>query len=441
MDITQLLAALLNPNGQQQAILGPSSAPPAVGDHANPALLQAQTAQFARPMPSAPQMAPQQVQQPQAAPQAPQQPQMRQPMPQSAPPAPVAPQAPSGGGIGGFLESIVAPNRSARNKTASWLKTQGMDDVTATAVAADPQLLRSVMMQRMQGQKLSDFDQRASAADQYGLTEPEDRRKFILTGNLPEARGGAAEMSLNTIPVVVDGKAGLLQVDKAGKGHVTELPPGASIAKAPMIKDTGTEFQVIDPVTREVVQTIPKNVAAAAAQTKIGEAQGAAAFDLPRVEQNAQQTLDTIQTLKTHPGRETGTGLSATWDPRNYIAGTDATDFKVALNQAKGQTFLQAYQSLKGSGAITDIEGAKATAAIARLDTSQSDEEFNKALDDFKTVIETGLARAKQQAGTTATPAAAPSAPAKAPTVGENRYGYVFKGGDPSVPANWEKAN
>lgn len=96
-----------------------------------------------------------------------------------------------------------------------------------------------------------------------------------------------------------------------------------------------------------------------------------------------------------HPGLPTATGLSGTIDPRNYVPGTDAKDFQVVMDQLGGQTFLQAYESLKGGGGITEIEGKKATDAIARLNRSQSTEEFKTALNDFKDVVKIGISRAR----------------------------------------------
>jgi len=94
-----------------------------------------------------------------------------------------------------------------------------------------------------------------------------------------------------------------------------------------------------------------------------------------------------------HKGRETATGLSSTLDPRNYIAGTDATDFKVVVDQIGGAAFLQAFESLKGGGQITEVEGKKATDAMARLNRAQSDGEFKTALTDLRKVMSDGLSR------------------------------------------------
>lgn len=145
-----------------------------------------------------------------------------------------------------------------------------------------------------------------------------------------------------------------------------------------------------------------------------------------------------------HPGLGTATGLSGTLDPRNYIPGTDAKNFDSLAQQLKGNAFLSAFAQLKGSGAITDVEGKKAESAIARLQQSQSEPEYRAALKDYQSVIGQGLKRMgvdpAQAGGATGgwdngTPKPAPPQAMK----GMQRGGYRFKGGDPSDQNSWEK--
>lgn len=107
----------------------------------------------------------------------------------------------------------------------------------------------------------------------------------------------------------------------------------------------------------------------------------------------AANQIAVIDKALTHPGRETATGLSGSVDPRNYVPGTDATDFRTVLDQIGGAAFLQAFESLKGGGAITEVEGKRATDAIARLNRAQSDAEFQKSLKELRSVMTTGYKR------------------------------------------------
>lgn len=108
---------------------------------------------------------------------------------------------------------------------------------------------------------------------------------------------------------------------------------------------------------------------------------------LPKVRSESQRTVALIDKALNHPGRAASTGLSSL-NPFNVAPGSDAMNFRVLLEQLKGGTFLQAFQSLKGGGAITQVEGTKAEQAIARLNEAQSDEEFIVALQDLRTVAQ-----------------------------------------------------
>lgn len=142
------------------------------------------------------------------------------------------------------------------------------------------------------------------------------------------------------------------------------------------------------------------NVAQAESSGRVqGEATGTAKVGLPQYLANAEQSLGLIDKALAHPGKETATGLSSTVDPRNYLAGTDAADFKAVMDQLKGKTFLEAYAGLKGAGGITEIEGTKAENAIARLSQKQSTKEFDQSLNDLKEVISAGVGRMKAKAG------------------------------------------
>ena len=113
---------------------------------------------------------------------------------------------------------------------------------------------------------------------------------------------------------------------------------------------------------------------------------------------NADQTMALVDQALTHPGLNAATGLSSKTDPRNFVAGTDAYNFNVLMDQIQGKAFLQAFQSLKGGGAITEIEGKKAEQAIARLNRAQSTEQFVSSLNDLKAIISTGKERATKRA-------------------------------------------
>lgn len=197
----------------------------------------------------------------------------------------------------------------------------------------------------------------------------------------------------------------ILQLGKGGQSIRTPVPEGVTLAgKAPIKMDTGTEFILLDPITRQVIGRQPKDIVGKESQEEVGKAKGLAQVDLPRVVQNAEQALTTIKQIREHPGKEYGVGGFG-WVPG--VPGTQQKDFVSLVDQAKGKAFLEAFNSLKGGGQITEVEGKKATDAIARLDRTQSKEGFETALKDLEEVITAGVGRARTKAGESAPAASA----------------------------------
>lgn len=113
----------------------------------------------------------------------------------------------------------------------------------------------------------------------------------------------------------------------------------------------------------------------------------------------ASNAIGLIDKALAHPGLQTATGISSLLDPRNVIPGTDAKNFRVLLDQIKGGAFMNAYQTLRGGGQITEKEGEKAQAAVARMDSAQSTEEFMQGLKDYREVLSIGMDRARKSMG------------------------------------------
>lgn len=108
---------------------------------------------------------------------------------------------------------------------------------------------------------------------------------------------------------------------------------------------------------------------------------------------SADQAIKSIEKLIGHPGLAGATGLQGTIDPRNYIPGTDARNARTLIDQVKGQTYLSAYNDLRGAGAITENEGKAATDAKARLDRAQSTKEYKSALSELKEILDNSVKR------------------------------------------------
>jgi hypothetical protein len=198
-----------------------------------------------------------------------------------------------------------------------------------------------------------------------------------------------------------DGTVHAWQLSKGGGMQEVPIPEGQSIAPQTQFLDLGTTQLPVDKRTGAAVPgaaPLPVDVSGQQSAQEQGKAQGQGAVALQTALDTAANARAAIEQLKAHPGRISGTGLSSKLDPRNYVPGSQAYDFKILLEQTKGKVFVQAFESLKGAGAITEQEGKAGTVAIARLDAAQSEPEFLKALDELLAVIDQGEAKAKAKA-------------------------------------------
>lgn len=128
------------------------------------------------------------------------------------------------------------------------------------------------------------------------------------------------------------------------------------------------------------------------AKTKAAEIAGA-----PGAYGAAVRTLQNIDAVISHPGREAATGGSAFM---SYLPASQARDFANRVEQLGGTAFLEAYKELKGGGAISEAEGKKAEAAVARLkDRFISEGDYLKALQEYRDIVETGAKRTLQKLG------------------------------------------
>lgn len=99
--------------------------------------------------------------------------------------------------------------------------------------------------------------------------------------------------------------------------------------------------------------------------------------------------ISSIDGILSDPALDFATGWLA-WTQN--VPGTDARRFGARARQLNGQAFLQAFESLKGAGGITESEGAKATEAIGRLDTAQRPEDYRAALTELRDILATAIA-------------------------------------------------
>ncbi|RWK54291.1 hypothetical protein [Mesorhizobium sp.] len=126
-----------------------------------------------------------------------------QPMPQNAPQR--APEANGGGfgGIGDFLQSIIAPQSAARNTTAAWLQSQGLDPGTATILASNKSALQTYILQRSQGKKPIEIAGKLVDPNTYQVladfSDPKAKYNFITGRDGSIFRADETEGSLSQV--------------------------------------------------------------------------------------------------------------------------------------------------------------------------------------------------------------------------------------------------
>jgi len=74
-----------------------------------------------------------------------------------------------------------------------------------------------------------------------------------------------------------------------------------------------------------------------------------------------------------------------------FVPGSPARNFNSYHDQAVGAAFLQAFETLKGGGQITQVEGEKATAALTRMNLAVDEKEYIKAAREFQTEVKSLL--------------------------------------------------
>lgn len=363
MDLQQLLASLLNPNGSQQAMAAPMGAAAQVGDHANPALLQQSFAQAAsQQMPQAAPPAPVQ------APQAP----MGQPM---QPSAPQAAPAPSGGGLGGFLQNIIAPQTAGHNKTVSWLTSQGIDPGMATVIASDKTALRQFILQRGQGQKPIEIAGKLVDPNTY---------KVLADFSTPPAPDKPTTDIQNYQFAIKDGYKGSFAQWKKdnGSGVTVNLPGAPNIGTIP----PGYAAKQ-DPVTGAwTMEPIPGGPAAASAA-----ADATTAANAKENQATASDVITSaaskIRTLAKEPGSTGIVGAGA-----SYLPNTPAAELYRQVDVLKSNATIENLNAMRAAsktggalGNVTEGEGKMLAAKSGALDPKSP--YFLQQVDDYERTL------------------------------------------------------
>lgn len=216
-------------------------------------------------------------------------------------------------------------------------------------------------------------------------------RRLALIGNRGTIRYLPPNVSIQTLktglqPVpIYDAQGNLTVAFPDGRGGLVpaRLPEGHVVAPRTRDIRTETDYIIVDQAGRPV-GTIPRRVAEGQIEKAVGEAEGKRLTKAESALDDANMILSLIDQVLNHPRLHTATGPLGVVLSR--IPGTDAIAIQSMLDQIRGQVFLQAFDRLRGSGQISNIEGVKAEQARARLDSRMDIKDFREALQELRDI-------------------------------------------------------
>lgn len=294
-------------------------------------------------------------------------------------------------------------------------------------------------------------------SDELGVQRP-DRNQIGAALETYRTRAGVSGASKS--PVYVrrpDGSIGVMQLTESGRPVFPDLGGNEVLPGNLISVDRGGVKTLVNPRTGQPAATFEVGVSPdqqpslkgeqqaaiegakteaiperAAVETKAAvdkaraERQAAAQSDLPKLADKANYAISVIDGLLNHPGLTKVVGAASLLP---IVPGTEQAGADAYMKQIEGQAFLEAFETLKGGGQITQIEGEKATQAILRLSRKQSLEDFKSSMNELKDIVTKAKQRAEKSAGVSRETLA----------VGTVEDGYVYVGGDPADEQSWVK--
>jgi hypothetical protein len=239
----------------------------------------------------------------------------------------------------------------------------------------------------------------------------------------------------------VDLEKAKAELAKTRQGIIATSQPGQQQPGQPPPQQTDPALGTPQSPQRSGTPNVPP-VPAGIAPEKWAELQAPVQVAAVEAVQKATPQFDdaikAIQQARTHPGREYGLGPASSVTTK--IPGTDAYAFGKINDQMVGKTFLTAYNTLKGGGQISNVEGDKAQVAQARIDPNQKPKDYDAALNDLETQLRRDLetAQRKVNAPVTAWRAQGDNS-SYAPDIGERKGNHQYIGGNPRDPMSWRK--
>jgi hypothetical protein len=288
-------------------------------------------------------------------------------------------------------------------------------------------------------QRLRDLSRNPSNAniqahfEDFELDNPNDARKiedarrrrdYLLSADMPTRNAYLSSIGATAS----DLKPTIQNMDIGGSIIPRVLDPysGLPISEQTPIKKTKTYADITAEGNLAVNQkelankynpVLQANLAEAkAAGDFYGKNRAAAAQALPGALENATQAIRLIDEMvgtaevkdekgkviqaagKPHKGFSEYVGAAFIPGTR-FLEGSDVASFELRQKQIEGKAFLEAFNTLRGGGAITEKEGEKGTLAIMRMNKASSEKEYVDAARELQEVLRTGINTMRTKAG------------------------------------------
>lgn len=282
----------------------------------------------------------------------------------------------------------------SKNKTVDMLRKQGRNDLANAVMNGTIGAKEAFGV--MQGEKAADTAfqrQKDLAAFNAGLTAPKATGKTVSAEQLrklfPDTKIEDGLYNLKPDGTASKVGGGGVTVNTGDSSLYGKAPEGSVWAKGVdgqhIMEETAPDSGVFRPKILPLEGSNPETRAAKLKETRRkNTALADGAFD-------AITLIDDIYNDAALPD------VTGMLQGRAPALTQDGTDLVEKIDQLKGKAFLQAFETLKGGGQITEREGLAATKAIARLERKQSPEAYRESLKALRSVIQRVRARALGQ--------------------------------------------
>ena len=252
--------------------------------------------------------------------------------------------------------------------------------------------------------------------------------KHLASGDIDQAKADNLRRSITMAPSFRDWQKSTLVgiLDAKDRIVTTETQRANLVKEANAAEQLGISKRQADisqgtldvsrqRLANETNPVLLSNIAEAkAAGEFLGKNKAAAAQALPAALENATQAIRLIDEMvgtaevrdkngkvikaagKEHPGFSNYVGVGF---PTRFVEGSDAASFEIRQKQIEGKAFLEAFNTLRGGGAITEKEGEKGTLAIMRMNKATSEAEYKAAARELQEVLRTGVNTMRAKAG------------------------------------------